>query len=592
MTLALPMLPGAIDARRAAALAALVAFVVLGAVRIAATWPVFTHTTDEAYHVARAVLWHDGGAYPFPHHPPLAPIAIGLGPRLAGIEAPAIDPAAPDAKRAIGNAVLYDSGDYARTLSLARAGTLVFYLGACAVVAVWGWRRLGPAEAAIATGLVSSLPPMLAHAGLATTDAALAATVPLALLAFLAWLDRPGPAATVGLGVAGGLALAAKFSSLLFLPAAGLAILAVRAVLTRRLPFGPRHLGRLPLALGLAFGVVWATYGFAATPVDPPASVDPRAWLSDAAVASPDAAVPVPAWDYFRGVKDVLAQNKVGHAPYFLGEVGDGEGDWRFFPVLLAVKLPIGFLALAALGAAAAVARARRAPAGDRDRDATGGDGGALMPLAAAGAIVLAALPSDINIGLRHILPVLPLLALVAASGVTALLGCERARPLVLAGAALLLTTHAAEGVRAHPDYLAHFNAFAGSRPEAIVVDSDLDWGQDLGRLARALEARGVDRLVLGYAGTAEPARHGLPPFEPLDGTTRPTGWIAVSLHRLMTDAELDWLRRHEAVATVGRSIRLYHLAGDGAADRPATRPDAARPATARLGADADPGYR
>ncbi|MEQ8967142.1 MAG: phospholipid carrier-dependent glycosyltransferase [Azospirillaceae bacterium] len=573
MTLALSRPRPAIASRQAAALAAILVLIAVGGLRIAATWPVFSHTTDETYHVSRAMVWHETGAYPFPHHPPLAPIAIGLGPRLAGIEAPDLPPDTPDLKRAIGNATLYDAGagDYHRRLSLARAGTLVFYLVVCATVAAWGWRRIGPTAAVVATGLVSSLPPVLAHAGLATTDAAAMATIPLALLAFLDWLERPGAGRTAWLGIAGGLALAAKYSALVFLPVAGLAILAVRAVALGGLPVAPRRLAALPAALALALGVVWATYGFSVTPIAPPASADPRAWLADGPVVSPDAWLPVPGWSYWRGIKDVAAQNRAGHAPYFLGETGDDEGDWRFFPVMLAVKLPLGFLGLVAIGAGVAVARVRRS----RDRSVA-------MPLAAAGAIVLAVLPSDINIGLRHILPVLPLLALVAGAGAAALIGARHARPAAIGLAVVLLAAHAVEGARAHPDYLAHFNALAGGQPEAITVDSDLDWGQDLDRLSSALEARGVDRVNLGYTGTADPARHGLPPITPLDSTRPPAGWVAVSLHRLMTDPDLAWLRAMEPVATVGRSIRLYHLdpgpeAGPG--DESPVRLGAAAPA-------------
>ena len=82
--------------------------------------------------------------------------------------------------------------------------------------------------------------------------------------------------------------------------------------------------------------------------------------------------------------------------------------------------------------------------------------------------------------------------------------------------AALLLLWHLAVSVRAHPDYLPYFNELAGEHPERILVDSDLDSGQDLKRLADTLQARRIPSVWLAYAGSATVTQHGLRPS---------TGW-------------------------------------------------------------------
>jgi hypothetical protein len=219
--------------------------------------------------------------------------------------------------------------------------------------------------------------------------------------------------------------------------------------------------------------------------------------------------------------------------------------------VALGVKTPIAFLLLVAAG----VIAVRRAPLPTR------------RPLgeaaAVAFAILLVCLPSRINIGLRHILPIYPFLAITAGVGLARL---ANSRP-GIALAAVLVAGHLASSVRAHPDYLAYFNLLAGDRPERILVDSDLDNGQDLGRLADTLRARGIDSLWLAYAGSATVAAHCLPRVRWLEPHRPVSGWVAASLYSIKLGSldrpghdDFDWLERHRPVALVGRSIRLYYI--------------------------------
>src|SRR5947207_7547481 len=82
--------------------------------------------------------------------------------------------------------------------------------------------------------------------------------------------------------------------------------------------------------------------------------------------------------------------------------------------------------------------------------------------------------------------------------------------------------------VRAHPDHLAYFNALAGPHPERVLVDSNLDWGQDVYRLRDTLAARGVrDSVLIAYFGTALPSATGIIPRSRVLGLREhPTGWI------------------------------------------------------------------
>jgi hypothetical protein len=160
-----------------------VALVALASFRIVATYTIFNHTVDEPDHIACGIEWLDKGTYRLEtQHPPLARAATAILPYLAGSRAPGRvgPPGFEHEMQAEGLAVLYGGHHYDLTLGLARLGILPFFWVACFVVYLWGKRYFGPAVAAVAVFLFSFLPPVLAHAGSATTD--------MAVTAFLAFI--------------------------------------------------------------------------------------------------------------------------------------------------------------------------------------------------------------------------------------------------------------------------------------------------------------------------------------------------------------------------------------------------------------------
>jgi 4-amino-4-deoxy-L-arabinose transferase-like glycosyltransferase len=224
--------------------------------------------------------------------------------------------------------------------------------------------------------------------------------------------------------------------------------------------------------------------------------------------------------------------------------------------VALSVKTPIAFLILMAIGGFAIVMRWNN---GRRDWRI-------LVPLASALALLLVCLPTKFNIGLRHILPIYPLLSILAGLGVMQLWQVARARRLSRILAVGLMAWTLASSAMAQPDNLAYFNEFAGKHPERILVDSDLDWGQDLLRLSHDLRSRGVERVAIAYNGSADLNQMNLPPFDNLAPCVRETGWIAISVYDLeMSQPSIgcggySWLETFKPVALVGKSIRLYWI--------------------------------
>lgn len=493
---------------------------------IVSIYGTFSETVDEPVHIAAGMQWLDRGSYTYQiANPPLARIAAAIPPYFAGLRSAGLpDPVAE------GNALLYAGGRYVRNLSLFRLGALPFFLLAASTAWWWARRLFGPAAAAGTAALFSTLPPVLGHSALATTDAAIMATATLALFLFTEWLDRPTLLTGALLGAATGLSVLSKFSALLFLPCAAAAIAAGRWLLfTRAVPRAGRSPGpSIAVASIVAVIFVWAGYRFAWGPTHP-------------------GRIGLPAPAFVAGVRGMADYAAHGHPAFLLGEQSS-RGWWYYFPVALLVKTPLAFLLLTAAGAVGVFAGAGMQS-----------DWKTVAPLAAAAAILASVLPSRLDIGIRHILPIYPLLAILAGLGLRVFWTSPGLGAVGRFTAIALVGWQLWSAARTYPDYMAYFNELAERHPERVLLDSNLDWGQDLLRLSTELARRGASEVALCYFGNAEISRHGLPSPRRLTPNQPTTGWIAIS-EMCLLDPSYSWLKRYEPVGKAGRSIRLYHL--------------------------------
>lgn len=586
--------------------------------RIASTYRIFSQTSDEPFHIAAGFQWLTSRQYDLDaEHPPLARAFMALDAVIEGAK-----PEGGDAV-SFGNSILMRNDRYRRNLFGARAGNLPFFLLAMIAVGLWTRRLFGDSTALISLALFGALPPILGHAGLATTDMAAAATTVAALFLFARWIESPSWPNALFVAVACGLGVLSKFSFLLFFPMAA-ATLVVAHLLSR-----PHHaLAKriLQAAAGalIAGAMVWAAYKFSTGSLNdarlkvfpsglPPhgaasyatnagydwmrldlleryykyagaaekqrgRGVDIVDWAKAAGYPSPLAgrsgdaltdAPPVPrptlierilepfraAWQriavhhripaplFFAGLEVVQRHSYAGHAGFLFGEFRD-HGWWYYFPVIIFFKTPLAFLILAGIGIVQLL-RTRNA-----ERIAVAG-----APMA----MLIPTLTAGINIGVRHVLPIFPLLTIAAAYGVTTL--WRKSRVVVI----IMLTWYFVATAIAHPDYMSYFNEAAGRHPERIAADSNLDWGQDLLRLAAVVKRERIPHLYLAYFGTAD-WRRLVPAAEELPQFTHVHGWVAISENELIfgwptnrRDA-FAWLRQYEPSVRVGKSIRLYRI--------------------------------
>jgi 4-amino-4-deoxy-L-arabinose transferase-like glycosyltransferase len=571
-----------VSARAAPATRLALALIVLLACRLAAgCWGVYSNTWDEPEHLAAGIELLDRGQYEYDtEHPPLGRVLLALGPYLAGARSFGTPP--PNGTQE-GIDILYSGGHYARYLTLARAGVLPFL--ALLLLATWLWaRRLFSSQGAalLSVLLLASVPAVLGHAALASLDVAAAATCLLALYTLQLWLVSARLRDAALFGLAAGVAVGTKFSAVPFIGLALPALALVQAsVGWRRDRCGAaRDAGALPADKpsasqrsrlpGLALAVLAALLPLALAygPRSPnPAGVAARFnWAlsyllqergldHELGVLLSHLWLPRELKDLVNGIVAVKAHNDSGHLSYLLGQVRV-TGWWYFYLVALAVKTPIPLLAAGPAGLA------WLARDGWRKRNSW-----ALAPAVLVGLMLtFASAFSRINIGTRHVLVLYPFFA-VGAAYVTVrtwrALAAWRKRRLAVVPVAVLLALllwQLSTLWTAYPDYLAYFNE-AVPHPERVLVDSDLDWGQDLRRLELRAAQLGIPHLSLAYRGTADLTREPLPPFVSLAARQPTTGWVAISeLARTRDPADYAWLDAYRPVERIGKSIDLYYI--------------------------------
>jgi 4-amino-4-deoxy-L-arabinose transferase-like glycosyltransferase len=559
---------------------------VIAILRIISTYHIFNQTVDEPAHFSSGLEWLDRGSNLYgPDHPPLASVVAAVGPYLSGVRLTDAQRKSLDEREKgifqkgwgyqqfnVGTKLFEQNGQYFRNLSLARSGILIFFI--ITIVVTWLWARclFGSNVAIFAVLLLSTSPQILAHAGLVTNDMALTAFVFAGLFAFVTWVERPTIFHSLLLGVTWGLAALSKFSALLFLPACAAVVLVWRYIFFKRIGHtSPTAIsgkfsrtGKAGVAAFCAFIVVWSGYRFTLYPLTTPELrphetidniFDREGALHDLAYTVAES-TPLPLLDFFRGVWIQKEHNDRGHNAYLLGDYSR-RGWWYYFPTVFSVKTPIAFMVFVIIGSVASVLTTLRNKHWQP-----------LAPMLCAVTIMIVVMPSNINIGSRYILPVYPLLAITAAFGVAYLWRLERKRLVARVATLTLLGWHLTSTTLAHPDYLGYFNEFAGSSPERIVADSDIDWGQDLYRLSTEVKRRNISELRLVYYGNPQLTElFGLTRTRPLAPYEQCQGWVAIDVY-MLKGVHLSpphdgyaWLEKYKPVASIGTSIKLYYIA-------------------------------
>jgi 4-amino-4-deoxy-L-arabinose transferase-like glycosyltransferase len=265
---------------------------------------------------------------------------------------------------------------------------------------------------------------------------------------------------------------------------------------------------------------------------------------------------------YYDGLAATLTRLDEGRSSFVMGR-HTLKGVWWYFPAALAVKTPLLALLGAAAGLVLVFKNFRR---------------GYLWLLLPPAFYFAASLTTKVQIGYRHIMPVMPFLAVLAGIALARLLKVKKGAWLACG----LLALTAVSVSRAHPYYLAYFNELAGGPANGykLFVDSNLDWGQDVKDVAEYLRSRGNPPVIFSYFGVARPESYGVN-YVPLGVVSNieftGTGaqvcamkelLLAVSATNLQGTYYPDhdtfsWLKDRKPVYTAGYSIFVYDLTAD-----------------------------
>lgn len=399
-------------------------------------------------------------------------------------------------------------------------------------------------------------PNVLAHAGVAATDLGAAAGMCGALYTFWRWLRRPAYTRALVAALLLGLALGVKNTALMLGPI--YAVLLLWECLRRR-TWRP-YLFQGALIVAGAFTLLWATYRFEFGVVD---------------------GIPfsIPAPSHLLPLIKLQQHMQDGHAAFLMGQ-NYHHGDWRYFPVAFALKTPPLTLFLCIWTLLFGLWRVVKKEPGSNVGEVLRSSAPLLLFLLFYTVVSLA---SGINIGYRHLLPVLPVIFVGVASygmpGISSMLqGASNklgiALRFTLYGALLV---YAIITVGLWPWHLAYFNVFAGG-PDGgyrYLVDSNLDWGQTWKALRSYLDAEGITEFFMSSYTINDPRAYGLeytslppwpdaPPVMP-QRFDPPPGIYAISSTQLqgvvIADSEMfDYFRNLEPRARIGHAIFVYEV--------------------------------
>ena len=553
-------------------------------------------TFDEGPHLAIGYATLRTGDFrlqPVHIHPPLANALAGA-PLLLQDDLP--DPRTVDgwginSLSAITDAVVWQYPHPRRIAVAGRAPILLLTVLLGALVYRWS-RDLGGTRAGLfALALLAFDPNIIAHGTLVTTDMAAVFFIVATLYATKQQIDKTtkrqsdkttkqqsegGFWGWVGIGVLMGLAQLTKVSALMLVPVVGLLVVLEAGswmLDAGRLTFDASRFAlyvfrACALIFGAAAFVVWAGYGFEVGRVS-------------------GFPIPLPAATHIRIFQSLREHYDLGHATFAMGRVSS-HGWWWYFPAAFVLKTPVPVL----LSIAYCVLRIKHLTF----------DASRLTLFLFPALYAVSSLFSSVNIGYRHLLPVLPLLYVgigvrgsrgygvgsrkygVRSKKEVALRDIHAFQSLLTPYSLFLISLIAwmiFSSLTIAPDYLAFFNLFAGGPGNGYryLVDSNLDWGQNLWDLRAWMEAHGEEEVAYAHYSPARPATYGidatlLPP-SPRAGEFTPwapaPGLYAIGATVLQgpyTDVNTyAWFRAREPEAKLGHALFVYRVAARPPAD-------------------------
>lgn len=461
-------------------------------------------------------------------------------------------------------------------LPFAILGTVICYLWAMELYGVWAARAVSL--------LWAFSPDVLAHGALITPDIAGASLGLAGCYAFWRWTHIPSQLRMLLTGFLLGLACLAK-STCIVLPVFGGLYWGLSQLVVRRSSNLRKDLVQMSAMLLIAMvvvnsGYVWDGVGtplsdfrFVSLTLGGPSANDSPVYWGNRFLGTWLESIPCPLPEQFVYGLDIQKHDfeSLNYPSYMAGELRP-RGWASYYLYVWAVKLPIGVLTLAAFWLVSL---------GIRGRSTRWDEWFPVMLL--LGLFGLVSAQTQFSHHGRYALPAYPFLLIALGS----LFAGLRIRPLWTVGVWGLVGLSAVSSLSQYPHSLSYFNEFAGGPQHGgdHLIDSNLDWGQDLDRLRSWMAQQDLQEPInLYYYSHLNPEDLGMeyrvPTESPVPGGplmlgVQP-GWYAISVsllrgyphgtsdgqHGFLVFPEFagSWLRRLHPVVRIGRSIEVYQV--------------------------------
>lgn len=454
----------------------------------------------------------------------------------------------------------------------------------------WAKELLGPKTALLALFLFSFSPTFIAHGRYVTTDVGAAASFFIATYYFIKWLQNPTKKNLVIAGIVFGIAQLIKFSLFLLVVYFGLLLL-IWIIINKKRFWS--YLGKFILILVIGYLLIFPFYQYHVLnyPAERQArdakflltsySVRPLAnlvvWMADKPILRAYS-------QYLLGLLMVFQRASGGNTTFFMGEIS-AAGWTQYFPVVYAVKEPLALHVLTIIAllffAWQINLKVIRLSLGNRLAQKLKQYFPEIAMLLFVAMYWTLSIKSNLNIGVRHVLPTLPFVYVLISGQIKRIFDYLKAKPSrFAAGLALtiLLLWYAFSSLSIFPNYLTYFNELVGGAKNGYiyVTDSNLDWGQDLKRLAKWVDENNIQKIKVDYFGGSDTNYYLGNKYEPWHGDWNPEqakgNWLAVSATALQGGRGLAapgftsptgyyrWLYQYEPAIVIGNSIFVYYI--------------------------------
>lgn len=483
-------------------------------------------TVDEVAHISAAYSYLHYGDYRLnPEHPPLAKDLAGLPLQFLDLKFPENEAAwttEVNGQWESGRSFIYHIGNDAQDILFwARLPILLLAVSFGMVLYRFVMNRWGKAVALMTLLFYALSPNIIAHAHYVTTDLGASVFIFLALMGYLKFIEQPNRWNLFLLSLALAGAQLVKFNSTMLYPILLLVTIGVVMAWKRPQSWIARsrvYIGGLVAASALS--VIWIWLYYIPHVVYMPTDVQERlisgslhgstAGIANDLIAFSHYPVLKPLVQYLLGLAMVYGRVTGGSITYFNGQVSNQSFQW-YFPELFIIKTQVAFLILCLIALSLMLIRIYRRglfrEPGTTIREQ--------LPLYTLGFFAFCyfaiSVAGNLNLGIRHILPIyVPLFILVAVATVSLArrLAHTRWHAVSTGALATLLAWYAVATFWIHPFHTAYFNELIGGPANAdkYVADSAVDWGQDLVRLKRYMDDHPeIDQLALDYFGGGEP---------------------------------------------------------------------------------------